>query len=107
MYIDPYGMHIDAHDERSLSKKKTRFAMEARTTMDTIYLPDLSKLTMLAMSTLVGLVLSIFINACRQLFFRSKTEPPTVFHWIPYIGNAVSYGMDPVGFFEKYREKVN
>lgn len=55
----------------------------------------------------LGLLVSILINACRQLFLRNKTEPPTVFHWIPYIGNAVSYGMDPVAFFKRYREKVS
>ncbi|KUI52487.1 Eburicol 14-alpha-demethylase [Cytospora mali] len=54
---------------------------------------------------LFGLVACILINACRQLFFRRKSEPPAVFHWVPYIGNAVSYGMDPVAFFEKYRAK--
>lgn len=59
-----------------------------------------------AMNSLIGLVAFILLNACRQLLFRSKTEPPAVFHWIPYIGNAVSYGTNPVAFFEKYREKV-
>ncbi|KAH8660298.1 cytochrome P450 [Xylariales sp. PMI_506] len=53
----------------------------------------------------IGLVASILISACRQLLFRSKTEPPAVFHWVPYIGNAISYGMDPVAFFIKYRAK--
>lgn len=60
----------------------------------------------LAVYGLIGLVASILISVCRQLFFRRKTEPPAVFHWVPYIGNAVSYGMDPVAFFEKYRAKV-
>ncbi|KAK8030642.1 cytochrome P450- family 51 (sterol 14-demethylase) [Apiospora arundinis] len=54
---------------------------------------------------LVGLVALILLNACRQILFHPKTEPPAVFHWIPYIGNAVAYGMDPVGFFNKYRTK--
>lgn len=53
------------------------------------------------------LVTLVVLNACRQVLLpRSKSEPPTVFHWIPYIGNAVSYGMDPVAFFVKYRAKV-
>ncbi|KAK7963686.1 hypothetical protein PG988_010660 [Apiospora saccharicola] len=54
---------------------------------------------------LIGLVAFVLLNARRQILFRPKTEPPSVFHWIPYIGNAVSYGMDPVGFFHKYRAK--
>ncbi|KAK8066546.1 cytochrome P450- family 51 (sterol 14-demethylase) [Apiospora hydei] len=54
---------------------------------------------------LIGLVVFILVNACRQILVRPKSEPPAVFHWIPYLGNAVSYGMDPVGFFHKYRAK--
>lgn len=46
-------------------------------------------------------------NVLHQLFPRSKTEPPLVFHWIPFVGNAISYGMDPCTFFEKSREKVS
>lgn len=56
---------------------------------------------------IIGLIAFVLINACRQILFRSKTEPPSVFHWIPYVGNAVSYGMDPVGFFHKYRAKAS
>ncbi|KAK4210066.1 14-alpha sterol demethylase Cyp51A [Rhypophila decipiens] len=59
----------------------------------------------LALYSSIGLVAAILIGALRQLTFRPKTEPPAVFHWIPYIGNAVSYGMDPVAFFIKYRAK--
>ncbi|PKS05716.1 hypothetical protein jhhlp_007545 [Lomentospora prolificans] len=53
----------------------------------------------------IAIIVTLFVSIVRQFLFRSKTEPPAVFHWIPYIGNAVSYGMDPVGFFEKYRAK--
>lgn len=60
-----------------------------------------------AICGLLGLVALLLINACRQTLFRSKTEPPSVFHWIPYVGSAVSYGMDPVAFFHKYRAKVS
>lgn len=59
----------------------------------------------LALYGFIGLVATILISALRQLIFRPKTEPPAVFHWIPYIGNAVSYGVDPVAFFSKYRAK--
>lgn len=63
-------------------------------------------MTSLVVYGVIGLGAFILINACRQLLFHSKTEPPAVFHWIPYIGSAVSYGSDPVAFFMKYREKV-
>lgn len=32
--------------------------------------------------------------------------PPVVFHWLPFIGSAASYGNDPLNFFFKCREKV-
>ncbi|KAJ2969501.1 hypothetical protein NQ176_g8628 [Zarea fungicola] len=64
---------------------------------------DASRLVGYGFFVLVALVV---VNACRQVLLpRNKSEPPTVFHWIPYIGNAVSYGMDPVAFFVKYRAK--
>ncbi|KAK1544935.1 14-alpha sterol demethylase Cyp51A [Colletotrichum paranaense] len=72
---------------------------------DSIKVLGLSSLAPIAFCGLIGLVASILINACRQTLFHAKSEPPAVFHWIPYIGNAVSYGMDPVGFFVKYRAK--
>lgn len=59
-----------------------------------------------AIGSLIALVGFLLINAARQVLFRTETEPPAVFHWIPYIGNAVSYGKDPVEFFEKCRAKV-
>lgn len=32
-------------------------------------------------------------------------RPPVVFHWIPWFGSAVGYGMQPYEFFERCREK--
>lgn len=50
--------------------------------------------------------LSITFNVLWQLLPRSKSEPPLVFHWIPFVGNAYSYGKDPNLFFAKCRKKV-
>ncbi|KAF9785663.1 Sterol 14-alpha demethylase [Fusarium sp. DS 682] len=44
-------------------------------------------------------------NIIRQLLPRRKDEPPLVFHWLPLIGNSISYGIDPPKFFAKCREK--
>ncbi|KAH7028103.1 cytochrome P450 51 [Microdochium trichocladiopsis] len=55
--------------------------------------------------TSFGLAASWVFSVFRQLFLHDKTEPPAVFHWIPYVGSAVAYGSDPVAFFEKYRAK--
>ncbi|TDZ46120.1 Eburicol 14-alpha-demethylase [Colletotrichum trifolii] len=55
--------------------------------------------------SVAGIVVSIVVNAFVQLVLARKNEPPKVFHWIPYVGNAISYGTDPVSFFVKYRAK--
>jgi sterol 14-demethylase len=44
---------------------------------------------------------------CRvQIVPRDRSLPPEVFHWIPVIGSAISYGHDPLKFFFECREKV-
>jgi hypothetical protein len=51
-------------------------------------------------------VLSILVNVLFQLpLFRNPHEPPLVFHWVPFIGSTISYGMDPFKFFFACREK--
>ncbi|EDR08390.1 uncharacterized protein LACBIDRAFT_234769, partial [Laccaria bicolor S238N-H82] len=36
---------------------------------------------------------------------RRASEPPVVFHWLPIIGSAISYGNDPLNFFFKCQKK--
>ncbi|KAG6828537.1 hypothetical protein H0H92_007615 [Tricholoma furcatifolium] len=36
---------------------------------------------------------------------RKATDPPVIFHWLPYIGSAIQYGNDPMNFFFACREK--
>lgn len=57
---------------------------------------------------LVAFVAAILLNVAYQLLFRvlNRTRPPLVFHWIPFLGSTVSYGMDPYKFFFACREKV-
>lgn len=52
------------------------------------------------------LVLAIVLNVLHQLLFKNPTEPPVVFHWIPFIGSTVTYGIDPYKFFFTCRAKV-
>jgi hypothetical protein len=53
----------------------------------------------------LGLV-SIVLNVINQLVFYNKKEPPVVFHWVPFIGSTIAYGMDPYQFFFASRAKV-
>ncbi|KAJ5583240.1 hypothetical protein N7535_001860 [Penicillium sp. DV-2018c] len=50
-------------------------------------------------------VLSIVLNVINQIFFYNRKEPPVVFHWVPFIGSTIAYGMDPYQFFFASRAK--
>ncbi|KAH0543521.1 Sterol 14-alpha demethylase [Glutinoglossum americanum] len=50
-------------------------------------------------------VLAVVLNVLRQLLFKNPNEPPMVFHWVPFIGNTIMYGIDPYKFFFSCREK--
>ncbi|KAF9560504.1 lanosterol 14-alpha-demethylase [Agrocybe pediades] len=50
-------------------------------------------------------IIAIVLNLIRQLLPRKATEPPVVFHWLPFIGSAVSYGNDPMNFFFECQKK--
>ncbi|KAI1826070.1 cytochrome P450 [Xylaria intraflava] len=54
---------------------------------------------------IIALLTIIVINLLHQQLPRRKSEPPLVFHWIPFVGNAISYGLDPHGFYTQCREK--
>ncbi|KAK3644128.1 Lanosterol 14-alpha-demethylase [Elasticomyces elasticus] len=51
------------------------------------------------LSALALLTLTILLNIAKQLLFRNPNEPPLVFHWLPFIGSTITYGMDPYTFF--------
>ncbi|CCF32640.1 eburicol 14-alpha-demethylase [Colletotrichum higginsianum] len=63
--------------------------------------------TGLQIVTIVGAVifLSVVLNVASQILFKNSNEPPVVFHWFPFIGSTVIYGMDPPAFFKANREK--
>jgi len=65
---------------------------------------------MISLPQAAGCVTSAFLivivlNVLSQLFPK-KNEPPVVFHLVPFIGNAVTYGMDPYKFLKTQRQKV-
>jgi sterol 14alpha-demethylase len=51
------------------------------------------------------LLLSIILNVLHQVLVRNPNEPPLVFHWVPFIGSTITYGIDPYDFFFACREK--
>lgn len=67
---------------------------------------DSSILFIVTASCLAVSVLAILINVLQQLLIKNPNEPPIVFHWIPFIGSTITYGIDPYKFFFSAREKV-
>ena len=52
------------------------------------------------------IALAVVTNVLGQRFAKRKNEPPVVFHWIPFIGSTVTYGIDPFKFFFDCQAKV-
>jgi len=57
---------------------------------------------------LAALAIAFLVHFLSQLLAVSSRShaPPVVFHWLPYIGNAVSYGVNPYRFFRECQAKV-
>ncbi|KAL2837514.1 cytochrome P450 [Aspergillus pseudoustus] len=51
------------------------------------------------------IVVAVVGNALRQILFKNPNEPPLVFHWFPFVGSTISYGIDPYKFFFDCRAK--
>lgn len=52
------------------------------------------------------LALSVMLNVANQVLNKNPLEPPLVFHWFPFVGSTITYGMDPPRFFQENRAKV-
>lgn len=52
------------------------------------------------------IVVAIVFNGLVQLLVKSPNEPPLVFHWVPFIGSTITYGIDPYKFFFSCQKKV-
>lgn len=49
---------------------------------------------------------SVLLNVLHQVLLRTDSEPPIVFHWIPFLGSNITYGIDPPRFFQDNRAKI-
>lgn len=61
------------------------------------------------LTTIIATGLGIVtLNVLYQLLApRDPSKPPVVFHYVPILGCAVSYGMDPYKFLFDCRDKVS
>ena len=64
--------------------------------------------TLFGLLTAIGSILLLFIltNILQQILLKNTHEPPVVFHWIPFIGSTVTYGIDPFKFFFECQANV-
>lgn len=70
------------------------------------YLQEQGLISRLSLTVASIIVVGILVNILKQLLFKSPNEPPLIFHWLPFIGSTVTYGMDPPRFFKENRAKV-
>ncbi|KAL9050150.1 MAG: hypothetical protein Q9206_005205 [Seirophora lacunosa] len=61
---------------------------------------------LLSSQALIGFTLAtasftviILCTVLQQILFRNPNEPPLVFHYVPFIGSTVTYGIDPYKFY--------
>lgn len=55
--------------------------------------------------TAAAILASVILNILSQRLPRRSSEPPLVFHYLPFIGNAINYGTDPFTFYTECRKK--
>ncbi|KAH7105856.1 cytochrome P450 [Auriculariales sp. MPI-PUGE-AT-0066] len=49
---------------------------------------------------------AVILNIASQcLLPRDPKLPPEIWNWIPFVGSAIEYGMDPIGFVQRYRSQ--
>ena len=69
-------------------------------------LADSSAVVQAATLAVVIPLLAVLVNVAQQLVLpKNPNLPPVVFHYVPVIGSAVYYGIDPYRFFFECREK--
>jgi hypothetical protein len=69
-------------------------------------LAKLSTPLLIVVGTAAFIVVTVVVNVLQQLLLRDPTKPPVVFHFFPFFGSTVTYGMDPYAFFAGCKEKV-
>lgn len=70
-------------------------------------LAQLSKPVLYIVLFAAFIVTSVVWNVLKQLLFKDSSKPPVVFHWVPWFGSTVVYGMDPYAFFFDCQKKVS
>ena len=67
---------------------------------------ELGSLWQLGLFFSLPVLLLVVCNVLKQSLYKKSHEPPVVFHWFPFIGSTVTYGIDPYKFFSDCQRKV-
>lgn len=70
---------------------------------------ELSKLStpvQIAVGIVSFVVATVVLNVLQQVLLKDKSLPPMVFHYFPFFGSTIAYGMDPYAFFASNQAKV-
>lgn len=70
-------------------------------------LADKSLPILILTAIIAFLSLSVVFNVLAQVLLKDTTKPPVVFHWVPFLGSTVTYGIDPIAFFQQNQQKVS
>lgn len=69
-----------------------------------LFSPGLSTVVAVFTASITVIIVS---SVLRQILFKNPSKPPVVFHWIPFIGSTVTYGIDPYKFYFDCQAKVD
>ncbi|KAH8690273.1 cytochrome P450 [Talaromyces proteolyticus] len=71
-----------------------------------VFVTGSSLTTITLLSLVVFILLSTLFNVLFQLCSRKEVnKPPLVFHYFPIIGSTITYGKDPLAFFQDCKAK--
>ncbi|KAF9583944.1 Lanosterol 14-alpha-demethylase [Lunasporangiospora selenospora] len=69
------------------------------------HLTDPANLAQILTTTALGISLILILTQISQRINRDKNAPPEVPYWIPYLGSAIQFSLNPLKFFEENRKK--
>ena len=63
--------------------------------------------SMVTVATIILLMtLVIVVTGAKQAIFKRRNELPVMFHWLPSVGSAISYGQERIRFLDDCQAKV-
>ncbi|CAG8606067.1 5058_t:CDS:2 [Acaulospora morrowiae] len=82
-------------------------AIASRNALLAPYLKDASADTILLMCASLVIVSIVFLYTLKNVLYARphSNEPPIVPYWVPFVGSAVTMGIDPIKFYRENQKK--